>query len=57
MIKNDVADEDLLSAAKEDLVKVLGSEYNKVKKKTADELDLVALRFAPSTQQQYDGRL
>ena len=48
MIKSNAGDEELLSAAKEDLVKVLGSEYNKAKKKMANEVDLVSSRFSSS---------
>ena len=44
MIAENTADEDLLNFAKDDLIKVLGDEYNKKKKKVANMDSLMEMR-------------
>ena len=43
-IESNSADEDLLNFAKDDLIKVLGDEYNKKKKKVANMDSLMDMR-------------
>ena len=52
-IENNTADEDLLNFAKDDLIKVLGDEYNRKKKKIANMDSLMNMRTRATYQFQH----